>query len=109
MARRADQPRTDADNDEVAPGDSLAEPPVSEIAAELDGFRTVVVFALQLDTCDGINGDDHLADGDDCFRETGPTAFFGHVGVEPEYAFGVAAPDSHDEGSGSGVIDVGTA
>jgi hypothetical protein len=69
----------------------------------------LVVFALQLDTRDEINGNDRVADGDDFYREAGPTAFFGHVDVEPEHTFRDGAPDSQYEGQDPWVIDVGTA
>ena len=101
------EPRIDADNGDVEPGDPLAELPVSEIAAELGGFRTWVVFALQLSTRDEINDNDRVTDGDEYYWYAGPTAFYDHVDLESEHTFRVAEPGEYYDGSASGrIIDI---
>ena len=101
------EPRIDADNGDVEPGDPLAELPVSEIAAELGGFRTWVVFALQLSTRDEINDNDRVTDGDEYYWYAGPTAFYDHVDLESEHTFRVAESGEYHDGSAAGrIIDV---
>ena len=101
------EPRIDADNDEVDSGDSLAELPVSEIAAELDAIRTWVVFALELAAPDDINDNETDDDEDGYHWYAAPTAFFDRVVVGSEHTFRVAEPDGYYDGSGTGrVVDV---
>jgi hypothetical protein len=101
------EPRISADNDDIEPETPLAELPVSEIAAELKGFRTWVVFALQLSTRDEINDNDRVTDGDGYYWYVGPTAFYDHVDLESKHTFRVAEPGEYYDGSAAGrIIDI---
>jgi hypothetical protein len=101
------EPRIDADNEDISPGTSLAELPISEIAAELDGIRTWVVFALDLSTPDEINDNEPVDEEDGYYWYAAPTAFFDYIDVESEHTFRVAAPDEYYDGSGPGrIIDI---
>ncbi|MFP9060699.1 hypothetical protein ACLI4R_09230 [Natrialbaceae archaeon A-chndr2] len=95
--------RIDANNEDIELGDSLADLPIPEIGAELDGISTWVVFILDLHTPDEINGIEEI-DGNGYYRYGAPTAFFDRVPVGSEHTFRVTTPDDYYVGAGDGLL-----